>query len=75
MTHMSYSNITAMTNKYLDNEDNWTRAEEEYRESDYYQDDLEESGMTEQEYDDSPGFDNAVESFMEDMMTPPSYDW
>ncbi len=74
MTHMSYDPITRSHEAYLARLDEYDLAVEAYQQSDYYQEDLDESGMTEKEYDNSPGFDNAVESFIEDMRVP-DYDW
>jgi len=71
---MSYDPITRSHEAYLDSLDQYELAVEAYQQSDYYQEDLAESGMTEKEYDNSPGFDNAVESFIEDMRVP-DYDW
>ena len=71
---MSYDPITRSHEAYLARLDEYDLAVEAYRESDYYDEDLHESGMTEKEYDNSPGFDNAVEGFIEDMRVP-DYDW
>ncbi len=71
---MSYDPITRSHEAHMDRMDQYELAVEAYQQSDYYQEDLEESGMTEKEYDNSPGFDNAVEGFIEDMRVP-DYDW
>ena len=70
MRHMNYDPITASHWAYLDKLELWERIEEDYTQSDYYQDGLEDFGGTEQEYRSSVSFSNAVEAFYEEMSEP-----
>ena len=62
---MSYCHVTYQTNQHLDRQDYWTRVEEQYEESDWYQEDLEEFDGTEEEYLKSNAYDSAVEAYHE----------
>lgn len=62
---MSYCHVTYQTNQHLDRQDYWTRVEEQYEESEQYQEDLEEFDGTEEEYLKSNAYDSAVEAYHE----------
>lgn len=66
---MTYCHVTYETNRYLDQQDYWTRVEEAYAESEQYQEDLEEFEGTEEEYWKSNAYDSAVEAYEQDCIT------
>ena len=66
---MTYCHVTYETNKYLDRLDYWTRVEEEYAESEQYQENLAKFDGTEEEYWNSYAYENDVEAYHESCIT------